>query len=54
MTSRHAYVLVGVTVATVKQLGEKVFIWLLLPHCGPSLKKVRTGTQTEQEPGGRN
>ena len=29
---------------------RKGFIWLVFPHHSPSLKKVRAGTQAEQEP----
>lgn len=39
---------------TKSKQGRKRFLWLTLPHCNPSLKGVRTGTQTGQEPGGRN
>lgn len=34
-------------------IGEGL-IWLQLPTSLPSLKKVRTGTHTELEPGGGN
>lgn len=33
-------------------MGRKGFVPLTLPHHSPSLKEVRTGTQTGQEPGG--
>ena len=33
-----------------KQVGRKEFIQLMLPHHSSSMKEVRTGTQTEQEP----
>ena len=36
------------------KLGRKGFIWLTLLHCCLSPKKVRAGTQTRQEPGGRS
>jgi hypothetical protein len=35
-------------------LGRKDFIQLMLPYCYPSLKEVRTGPQTGQEPIGRS
>lgn len=38
---------------TKEQLGKKGFIGLILLHCSLSLKEVRTGANTEQEPGGR-
>jgi hypothetical protein len=34
--------------------GKKGFIQLILPHHSSSAKEVRRGTQTGQEPGGRN
>jgi hypothetical protein len=37
---------------TKKQVGRKAFIWLTLPHHNPSLKEIRTGTQTVLEFGG--
>jgi hypothetical protein len=52
-------VLVRVAMAVMKHhdqstLEREGLIRLLLPqHCS-SLKEIRTGTQTEQEPGGRN
>lgn len=42
---------VKVSVAIVKfydqkaSWGRKGFIWLTLPHCSPSLKEARTGSQ---------
>jgi hypothetical protein len=36
-----------------EQAGEIRIIQLTLLPCGLSLKEVRTGTQAEQEPGGR-
>jgi hypothetical protein len=36
---------------TKKHLGRKGIIQLTLPHCCPSPKEVRTGTQTGQEAG---
>ena len=32
-------------IMTESKLGRKGFIWLTLPHCGPSLKDVSTGTE---------
>jgi hypothetical protein len=48
-----------VTIAVMKvyeqsNLGRKRFIWLRLPYHCSSLKVVRTGTHTGQEPGGRS
>jgi hypothetical protein len=37
-----------------KQVGEKGFIQLALPHCCSSPKEVSIGTHTGQEPGGRS
>jgi hypothetical protein len=34
--------------------GRKEFIQLILQHCFSLTKEVRTGTRTEQEPGGRS
>lgn len=36
-----------------KQLGEELLYLLTLPHCSPSLKGIRAGTQVEQDAGGR-
>lgn len=36
------------------KLGMKGFIWPTLPYHHPSLKEISTGTQTEQEAGGRS
>lgn len=52
-------VLVKVTVTMMKHhdksnLGRGELIWLSLPHCCASLKKVRTGTPTQQKPAHRN
>ena len=38
---------------TKTKLGQKWLSWLTLPFCCSSLKKVRTETQTGQEPRGR-
>jgi hypothetical protein len=38
---------------TQAKTGKKGFIWLMLLHHSLS-KEVKTGTQTGQEPGGRN
>lgn len=38
---------------TKSKLGRKGFIWLLLPRYSPSLKKVRIGNETGQDPEGR-
>ena len=37
-----------------KTLGRKEFLWLILPHCWTSLKEVRTGAKTGQDPEGKN
>jgi hypothetical protein len=34
--------------------GKDLFVWLTVPHHSPSLKEVRAGTQTEQEPRSRS
>jgi hypothetical protein len=54
-----SYGLVRLSIAVMKHHGQSNldktgFIWIMLPHCCSSLKEVRTGTQTLQEPGGRN
>jgi hypothetical protein len=46
--------ILGWNTMTKKQAEEEGFIWLTLPHCSPSLKKVRTGTQTGKKLGGRS
>lgn len=47
---------IRVSIAAVKHHDQKVswFIWLTLQHFCLSLKKVRTGTQTVQNHGGRS
>ena len=40
-----------INIMTKKQVGEEGFIQLTLPHCCPSPKEVRTGTQAGQEAG---
>lgn len=50
---------IGVTNAVMLHYGQsnpgrKGFIWLVVPHHSLSLKEVRAGTQTEQEPGGQS
>lgn len=48
-------VLVRVILAVVKHQDLKLqgFSWFMIPHCS-SWKKVRTGSQTGQEPGSRS
>ena len=56
---RNSGVLVSVcilaqNIMTKKKFGRKRFIQLILSHCCSSPKEVKTGTQTEQELGGKN
>lgn len=59
-STQHAYplvhVLVRFSVALIKHQDQKVSwgICLTLPYHSPSLKEVRAGTQTGQEPEGRS
>lgn len=57
-TPMHTF-LVRITIAMLehhdqRDLWRKGFSWLKLPHYSSSLKEVRTGTQTGQDPGGRS
>lgn len=36
------------------KMERKMFIYLTLPHCFPSLKEIRTGSQTQQMTGDRS
>ena len=50
---------VGIIIAVIQHfdqsnLGRKGFIWLVVPHLSQSLKEIRPGTQSGQEPGGKS
>jgi len=44
----------GISIGGNKQLGGERVYWLLLPHCSPTLKEVKAGTQVGQDAGGRS